>query len=97
MLAVGRRPEPLDDGGDLVEIGEIERLVGSDRQSDAVRSQRNAADQLEDLGLPGTAAVDAVIDGDLEHVEACEVRTGPFGDGGTVADADGGRPRFRRS
>ena len=51
MLAVGRRLQTLDDGGDLIQIAEIERHVGPDRKPDPVRQQRNLSDQIENRRL----------------------------------------------
>ena len=90
VLAVGRRLEALHDLGDLVEIGEVERHVGADRQPDAVGGQRNLADQIEDRRHGRLAAAEAMIDGDLEHVELLEILARPMADGGAIADADGG-------
>ncbi len=50
MLAVGRRLEPFDDRRHLVEIGEIERHIGAEREPDPVRGQWDPADEVEDLG-----------------------------------------------
>ena len=61
MLAVGGRLQAVDDGGDLIQIGKVERHVGADRKADAVRGQRDLADQVEDRGASGLAAVHAMI------------------------------------
>ena len=91
MLAVGGRLEAFDDGRDPVEIAEVERNIGADREPDAVSVQRNAADQFKDFRTLPCAAVDAVIDRHFEYVEAIEIGPRPVRDRGTVAEAYGGR------
>ena len=88
VLAVGWCLELRYDSRDFVEIRQVERFVGSYRKSDSIRSQWNEADQLEDFGSLGPSAMHAMVDGDLEHIEAFKVRVGPFSDSGTVSDAD---------
>ena len=90
MLAVGWRLQTLDDRGDLIQIGEIERNVGPDREPDPVRQQRNLADEIENRRLGGFAAGYAVVDRDLEHVELIEVVTRPISYGRAIAQTDRG-------
>src|SRR5882757_7809983 len=87
MLAVGRRLQAVDDGGDLIHIGKVERRVGADRKPDAVRSQWNLPDEIKDRGAGSLAAGHAMIQGDLEHIELREVRAGPLIDVSPIADA----------
>src|SRR5262249_30976395 len=84
--AVSGRFEALDDAGYLIQVGEIERDIGTDREPDAVRRQGYAADQTENFLPLRPAAVDVVIDRDFEHIEARQVRPRPRGDGRAVAE-----------
>ena len=88
VLAIGGRLEALDDCRDLIKVGEIERLVGPNRKTDAVSGERNPADQVENPRLLLFAAIDTVINGDFERVEPVEILPRPFTNGGTIPDAD---------
>src|SRR5215470_7197557 len=88
VLAISRRPEALDDVRHLVEIGEVERLVGPDREPDPMRGQRNATDEIENRRPLSLAGIDAVVDGYLEDVEAVEILPRPLADGAAISDAD---------
>ncbi len=89
VLAERRRLEAIDDRRDLIQIGEIERRVCPDRQTNPVRRQRNHVDQIEDRGSQCPAAVKVVIDGYLKDIETIEIAARPLRDGRTKPDADG--------
>jgi hypothetical protein len=85
MLAVSGRLQTLDDGSDLIQIGGIEGDVGPNRKSDPVRQQWYLSDQIENRGLDGFSAADAVVDRDFENVEMIEVLAHPISYWRTIA------------
>src|SRR5262249_52870071 len=96
VLAVGRGAQALDDLGDPVKIRKIERRVGTERQPDTVRGERNAAYQIEYRRAQPPAAGKAMIDGDFEGVETTKVLARPTLDGRTKTYANRGRMPMRR-
>ena len=90
MFAIGRRFQAIDQFGNLVQIAKIDRHVSADRKADTMCRQRDGTDQVKDRGLRPFAAIEAVIHGNLEHVESTELSTRPFVNGSPVSDPDGG-------
>src|SRR5271167_4739007 len=88
MLAVCRRLQAFDDSGNLFQVGKIERHVGADRKTNAVRGQGYPADQIENCQPLRFTTNDAVVYGDLKHVEMIEVLARPIIDGRAVSNAD---------
>ena len=88
MLAVRWCLNAIDDGGDLVEIGEIDWNIRADGKPYPMRSHRNALGKIEDRRLQFAAAMDAVIDRDLKHVKMIEVLARPSSDGVTIPNSD---------
>ena len=90
VFAVGGCLEAVHKAGDLVHISKVERLVGADRKPDAMRGQRDFADQIEVHGAVSLAAGHAMVQGDLKHIEAREVRARPFIEIASIPDANRG-------
>jgi len=60
----------------------------SDRKTDSVRDQRDAADQIVNGGADRASSINAIIHRDLKNVEIAKVIMRPLVDRRAVADAD---------
>ena len=93
MLAIGTRAEPLDRAGNLIEIENVERHIGSDGKPDTVRDHGNFTREVEDAVAPRGISVDAMIDDDFERIEPVEVLACPRIEPLAISDADAGLGR----
>ncbi len=80
--------QTLHDGCNFVEVGEVDRHVGADRQPDAVGSQRNVANEIKNRGVNGFVATDAMVNSNFKDIEMIEILPRPIANSGAIADAD---------